>query len=363
MEEGAMGIASALIYVPDTFNSTEELIHMAHCAKKHNGMYISHMLAEGDNIFDALEEFMTITRTAQIKSEIYHLKICGSENWDKYDRVIATIEAAQKSGLDVTADMYPYTAGFTALSASIPSWGLEGGKQKAYERMRDPETKEKLAQAMRTKVTSGENIYYMTGPEKIRLLCFKNPELQKFTGMSLADIHTQRKGTSPEFTLMELLLEDDSDIYSAYFFTQEENMKKQILLPWVSVCSDSDSICPEGVFLKSFVHPRTYGAFARYLGEYSIRQKIIPVQEAIRKMTSLPAKNLKIRERGILKEGFFADVVVFKEDEVKDLATYENPHQFSTGVYHVFVNGKCVLKDRVHTGVFPGRVIHGPGKK
>lgn len=362
MEEGAMGIASALIYVPDTFNSTETLIELAKVAAEYDGMYISHLRSEGNSFIQAIEELLTIARESGIDAEIYHLKAAGTKNWSKLDQAIELVEDARSKGMNITADMYTYTAGATGLDASMPPWVQEGGYEQWAERLKDPELRKRVKSDMGTDPDDWENLYIAAGAENMILVDFKNEELKKYTGKTLAEVAVER-GTSPEDTAMDLVIEDGSRVGTVYFLMSEENVKKQIAIPWVSFCSDSGSLAPEGVFLKSNPHPRAYGSFARLLGKYVREEKIITLQEAIRRLTSFPASNLKINDRGALKPGNWADIVVFDPDTIQDHATFEKPHQYATGVIHVFVNGVQVLKDGEHTGATPGVFVKGPGWK
>jgi N-acyl-D-amino-acid deacylase len=360
MEEGAMGLSTALVYAPAFYAKTDEIIELAKVASEYNGLYISHLRSEGSQLLEALDEFLTIAREAEIDAEIYHLKAGGKSNWSKMDQVIEKVEAARAEGLNITADMYTYTAGSTALAASLPPWVHDGGFKKLLERIQDPATRDKIAKEMSTPTDEWENFYYNSTAEGILLVGFKTEELKSLTGKTLAEV-AEMRGTPPEITAMDLIIEDDSGIGAVYFMMSEENVKKQIALPWVAFDSDAASMATEGVFLKSSTHPRAYGCFARLLGKYVRDEKVIPLEEAIRRLTSFPADNLKIKERGRLEPGYFADVVVFDPATIQDHATFENPHQYATGVVHVFVNGTQVLKDGEHTGATPGRVVRGPG--
>jgi N-acyl-D-amino-acid deacylase len=363
MEEGAMGVASALIYTPAFYAKTDELIELAKVASEFDGMYISHLRSEGNDFDGAVDEFLRIAREANIRAEIYHLKAAGSNNWSKLDGVIAKIEGARQSGLKITADMYPYTAGATGLDAMMPPWVQEGGYEAWAGRLKDPVIRERLRQEIVTPSDKWENFFLSAGsPEKILLVSFRNDKLKIYTGKTLGEVARMR-GTSPIDTAMDLVIEDGSRVGTIYFLMSEENVRKQIALPWVSFDSDAGSIAPEGVFLKSNPHPRTYGTFARLLGKYVRDEKIISLPEAVRRLTSLPAENLKINSRGWLKTGYYADVVVFDPDKIQDHATFEKPHQYATGVIHVLVNGVPVIKDGEHTGAKPGQVVRGPGWK
>jgi N-acyl-D-amino-acid deacylase len=363
MEEGALGVGSSLIYAPAFYASTEELIELCKVAAEYGGMYISHIRSEGNRLLEAIDELIRIAREAKIPAEIYHLKAAGRANWPKLDEAIRRIEAARAQGLRITANMYPYTAGATGLDAAMPPWVQEGGHRAWIERLKNPAIRQRVTREMRTPTDRWENLYLMAGsPENVLLVGFKNEALKPLTGKTLAEV-ARLRGRSPEDTIIDLVIEDDSRVGAVYFLMSEENVRKQIALPWMSFGSDAESLAPEGVFLKANPHPRAYGTFARVLGRYVREEKIIPLEEAIRRMTSLPAENLKLDRRGRLKVGYFADVVVFDPAKVQDHATYERPHQYATGVIHVFVNGVPVLRNGEHTGATPGRVVRGPGYK
>lgn len=363
MEAGALGIGSSLIYAPAFYASTEELIELCKVAVTYRGKYISHMRSEGNKLLEAVEELIRISREAAIPAEIYHLKAAGKANWSKIDKVIARVEAARKEGLKITADMYTYTAGATGLDAAMPPWVLDGGYEALYKRLKDPEMRKKIAAAIRTPSNDWENLYLAAGsPDRVLLVEFKNDALKPLTGRTLADVAKMR-GTSPEDTIMDLVLEDQSRVGTVYFMMSEENLVKQMKLPWVSFGSDAGSLSPEPPFTKANPHPRAYGNFARLLGRYVREEKVMPLEEAIRRLTGLPATNLELDRRGFLREGMFADVVVFDPATVADRATFEKPHQFAVGMKHVFVNGGHVLKDGEHTGAKPGRALWGPGKR
>ncbi len=361
MEEGALGVGSSLIYAPAFYAKTDELIELARVAAEYGGMYISHMRSEGNRLLEAVDELLTIAREANIPAEIYHLKAAGTENWPKIDEVIAKVEAARAEGLRITADMYTYTAGATGLDAAMPPWVQEGGLQQWKARLQDPQIRARLRREMTTPTDEWESLYLLAGsPEQVILVGFKQDSLKYLTGKSLAEVARMR-GKSPEETAMDLVVQDDSRVGTVYFLMSEDNVKKQIALPWMSFGSDAGSLAPEGVFLKSNPHPRAYGNFARLLGKYVREEQIIPLEEAVRKLTTLPAENLKLRRRGALRPGYFADVVVLDPTTIADHATIENPHQLATGMVHVFVNGVQVLRDGEHTGAKPGRVVRGPG--
>jgi N-acyl-D-amino-acid deacylase len=360
MEEGALGIGSALIYAPAFYAETDELIELCKVASEYGGMYVSHIRSEGNRLLESLDELILIAKEADIPAEIYHLKAAGVTNWTKLDDVIRKVESARDEGLQITADMYTYTAAMSGLDAAMPPWVQEGGHDEWVERLKDPAVRERVMEEMRTPSDEWENYYLASGPEKVLLAGFKSEVLKLLTGMTLAEV-AESRGKTPEETAIELVIEDDSRVSTVFFFMSEENVKKKIALPWVTFCSDEESQAPEGVFLKSNPHPRCYGTFARLLGKYVRDEEVIPLEEAIRKLTSLPADNLKIKRRGLLKPGYFADIVVFDPDSVRDHATYEKPHQYSTGVIHVFVNGTQVFNEGMHTGARPGRVVRGPG--
>jgi N-acyl-D-amino-acid deacylase len=363
MEAGALGIGSSLIYPPAFFASTEELIELSKVAAEYRGKYISHIRSEGARLLEALEELITISREAGIPAEVYHLKAAGKDNWPKMDEAIARIEAARKEGLQITANMYTYTAGSTGLAASMPPWVLDGGYPAAFERLKDPAQRAKIAAAVRTPSDEWENFYVASGsPDRIILVDFRSEALKPLTGRTLAEA-AKLRGEDPVDTIMNLVLEDESRVGAVYFLMSEENVRKQIALPWMSFGSDGASVAPELPFTLSSPHPRAYGTFARLLGRYVRDEKIIPLEEAIRRLTGLPAENLELDRRGFLREGMFADVVVFDPATIADRATFENPHQYAVGVRHVFVNGTQVLKDGEHTDARPGRVVYGPGKK
>jgi N-acyl-D-amino-acid deacylase len=362
MEAGALGVGSSLIYAPAFYAPTEELIEMCKVAAKRKGKYISHMRSEGNRLIEAVEELLRIAREANIPAEIYHLKAAGQSNWSKMDQVIAMVEKARREGLKITANMYTYPAGSTGLDAAMPPWALDGGYEAAFKRLRDPETRKKIAEEIRTPTDKWENLLLAAGsPERVLLVGFKNEGLKKYTGKTLAEVARLRNEDYTD-TIMNLVLEDQSRVGAVYFMMSEENIKKQIKLPWVSFGSDAGSMPAEGVFLKSSTHPRAYGNFARLLGKYVREERVITLEEAIRRLTGLPATNLGLDGRGFLKEGYFADIVVFDPKTIADRATFEQPHQFAVGVKHVFVNGKQVLKDGEHTGAKPGRALWGPGK-
>jgi N-acyl-D-amino-acid deacylase len=363
MEAGALGIGSSLIYAPAFYATTEELIALSKEAAKYRGKYISHMRSEGNRLLEAVDELIRIARDANIPAEIYHLKAAGQANWPKIDEVIAKVEAARTDGLKITADMYTYTAGATGLDAAMPPWVLDGGYEEAFTRLRDPETRKKIAEAIRKGGSDWENLYVAAGsPDRVILVEFKNEKLKPLTGKTLTEV-ARLRGEDPVETIMNLVLEDESRVGTVYFMMSEENLARQMRLPWVSFGSDAASMSPEPPFTRSSAHPRAYGNFARLLGKYVRDEKVIPLEQAIHRLTGLPATNLELAERGFIREGHFADVVVFDPATITDHATFEEPHQFATGMKHVFVNGGHVLKDGEHTGAKPGRAVYGPGKR
>lgn len=363
MEEGALGVGSSLIYAPAFYSSTEELIELCKVAAKYDGMYISHMRSEGSRLLESLDELIRIADEAEIRAEIYHLKQSGKENWDKLDAVVAKVDSARAVGLHITADMYNYVAGATGLDASMPPWVQEGGYDKWAERLKDPEIRKKVGEEMMIPTDEWESLMQAAGdPDKILLVGFKNDSLKYLTGKTLKEV-AEIRGTTPENAAMDLVVQDGSRVGTIYFLMSEDNVKKQIALPWMSFGSDAGSMAAEGVFLKSNTHPRAYGNFARLLGKYVRDEKVISLEEAVRKLTQLPATNLKIKKRGSLIEGNFADIVLFNPDTITDRATFEKPHQYAEGMVHVFVNGVQVLRNGEHTGAFPGRVVRGPGFK
>ncbi|MGZ7078567.1 MAG: N-acyl-D-amino-acid deacylase family protein [Thermoanaerobaculia bacterium] len=357
MDEGAFGVASALIYAPGAYASTDELIELARAASPYNGTYISHMRSEGNQLLEAVDELIRIGREGGVAAEIYHLKAAGQSNWPKMDDVIARINAARAAGARVTADMYTYTAGATGLDAAMPTWVQAGGYEEWRKRLMDPATRAKVISEMRTPSNDWENLMLLAGsPDRVLLVGFKSEKLKPLTGKTLAEVARMR-GVSPEDAAIDLVIEDGSRIETIYFLMSEDNVKKQIAQPWVTFGSDAPALAPEGAFLKSHTHPRAYGNFARLLGPYVRDAKVIPLQEAVRRLTSQPAMNLHIAQRGTLAPGNFADVVVFDPQTIQDKATFENPHQYAVGVVDVFVNGKQVLKDGQHTGAKSGRRV------
>jgi N-acyl-D-amino-acid deacylase len=363
MEQGALGIGSSLIYAPGFYAKTEELIELCKAAAPYQGRYISHLRSEGDKLLEAVDELIRISREAGVPAEIYHLKAAGEANWPKIDQVLARVEEARRQGLKITADMYTYTAGATGFDACIPRWAFDGGYEALFRRIQEPATRERILSEMRTPGHGYENLCLLAGsPERLLLVEFKTDALKPLTGQTLAEV-AKARGKGPEETILDLVLQDRTRIGVVFFLMSEDNVRKQIQVPWVSFGSDAGSLAPEGVFLKSSAHPRAYGNFARLLGRYVREEKLIPLQEAVRRLSSLPAANLGLAGRGVLKEGAFADLVVFDPASIADRASYENPHQFAVGVRHVFVNGTQVLKDGEHTGALPGRFLKGPGAR
>mgnify|MGYP001250563145 FL=1 len=363
MEDGALGVGSSLIYAPAFYSTTEELIALCKVASKYDGLYISHMRSEGNRLLQSIDELMRIANEADIRAEIYHLKMSGKENWSKYDDVVRKIDSARTAGLSITTNMYTYVAGATGLDASMPPWVQEGGYKKWAQRLQDSEIRKKVLVEMTTPTDKWENLMDAAGTsDNLLLVGFKNDSLRHYTGKTLTEV-ANIHGKSPEETAMDLVIADGSRVGTVYFLMSEENVKKQIALPYMSFGSDAGSIAPEGVFLNSSTHPRAYGNFSRLLGKYVRDEQIISIEEAVRKLTSLPASNLKIKKRGSLIKGNFADLAIFNPETIQDHATFTEPHQLSTGMVHVFVNGEQVLKDGKHTGAKPGRVVRGPGYK
>jgi len=363
MQDGALGVASSLMYPPGLFADTSELIELSKIAAEYDGMYISHMRDEGAHMIEAVDEVLTIARDANIRAEIYHIKSSGKANWHLFDKAVEMVEAARADGLEITADVYTYPAGSTGLNVTIPPWVQEGGFDESIKRMSDPALREQIIREMNTESDDWENMFLAVGsPENILMVNFKSDALKPLTGKTVADVAAMR-GTSPENTIMDLIIEDGSRIGTVYFTQSEDIVRKAVALPWVSFNSDEASLAPEGVFLKSNPHPRAYGSFARVLAKYVRDEQVITLQEAIRKLSALPAQTMRIDRRGELREGFYADVVVFDPENIQDHATFVKPHQYATGMVHVFVNGEQVLKDGEHTGATPGRAVRGPGWK
>jgi N-acyl-D-amino-acid deacylase len=352
MEEGAIGMSSSLIYVPSGHAKTNELIELTKVVEEYDGMYISHIRDEEGGLLDAVKELITISEEANIRSEIYHFKASGNENWDVLDKAIQLVDSARTMGLPITTDMYMYNASSTGLNVLLPAWAKEGGHNATIKLIEQPDKRKKMMQ----------EVDFHVPPEKILLVGFRNKALRNLIGKTLADV-AQERGISPEEAIVDLILEDDSRIQVVYFSMSEDNIKKKLALPYMSICSDAGSYTNEGVFLEQSTHPRAYGSFARLLGKYVREEKVIALEDAIYKLTSLPATNMKLKKRGTLKEGFYADITVFDAAEIQDIATFEKPHQYATGMKHVFVNGTQVLKNGEHTGAFPGKVVRGPGWK
>ena len=361
MNEGALGVGSSLIYAPAAYAETDELVALASEAAKCGGMYISHIRSEGDRLEEAIDELIDISRRSGAPAEIYHLKMAGRSNWAKHAAVIAKIEAARAAGLRITADMYTYTAGATGLDAAMPTWVQAGGLEAWIARLKDPATRARVAAEMKSPGGDWENYFLGAGPDQILLAGFKNDALKPLTGKTLAEV-ALLWNKSPEETAMDLVVEDGSRVSTIYFLMSEDNVRAQIKLPWMSFASDSPSQSTEGVFLKSSAHPRAYGTFARLLGRYVRDEKLISLEEAVYRLTALPAANLGLSERGALKPGYFADVVVFDPATITDRATFEKPHQYAVGMRDVFVNGVAVLRNGEHSGALPGRFIPGQGR-
>ena len=355
MEEGAIGVSSALEYIPASFASTEELTELCRVAKEYDGMYISHIRNEDETFLEAIDDFLLISASTGIRSEIYHLKQVGRTNWHKLDRAIAKIDSARATGLSITADMYNYPASSTGLGILMPEWVQEGGFEKWVARLKDPAVRKVVGAEIIKTIMRKQGT-----PEKVLLIGFQTDSLKYLQGKTLAEIAAMR-GKSAEETVMDLVIDDNSNVSAVFFSMSEDNLRKQIAQPWMMFGSDGKSMAPEGVFLKSATHPRAYGNFARLLGKYVREEKVISLEEAVRRLTSLPASTMKIEKRGALKVGYYADVVVFDPAKVQDHSTFEDPHQLSTGMSHVFVNGVQVLRDGIHTGATPGRVVRGPG--
>lgn len=355
MEEGAIGVSSALEYIPASFASTEELAELCRVAKEYDGMYISHIRNEDETFLEAIDDFLKIPAATGIRAEIYHLKQVGRTNWHKLDGAIAKIDSARAAGLSITADMYNYPASSTGLGILMPEWVQEGGFEKWVARLQDPEVRKVVGSEIIKTIMRKQGT-----PEKVLLIGFNTDSLKYLQGKTLAEIASMR-GKSAEETVMDLVIEDNSNVDAVFFSMSEDNLRRQIAQPWMMFGSDGKSMAPEGIFLKSATHPRAYGNFARLLGKYVRDERVITLEEAVRRLTSLPAATMKIERRGALKEGYFADVVVFDPAKIQDHSTFENPHQLSTGMSHVFVNGVQVLHDGEHTGATPGRVVRGPG--
>ncbi|MBI5880119.1 MAG: amidohydrolase family protein [Chloroflexi bacterium] len=362
MEEGALGISSSLIYAPDCYAGTDELIALAKVVGEYNGMYISHVRSEGSRFLEAVDELIRIAREGGCAAEIYHLKASGKDYWGKMDGAIARVEQARAAGLAISADMYTYTASGTSVASNIPGWAHEGGRSALLARLRDPQARARIKQDMAVKNGEWESHLAAAGAENILLVSFKRDDMKPLMGKTLAEVAAMR-GQPADEVLLDLVLEDEANPSAVYFKMSEDNIRKQIRVPWVSFCSDSPSLAPEGVFLKSSTHPRAYGNFARLIEKYVVNERIIPLEEAIYRLTMLAATNLKIQKRGALRDGYYADVVVFDPAAVHEHTTFQDAHRYATGMSHVFVNGVQVLKDGEHTGAKPGMVVRGPGWK
>ena len=364
MKAGALGIGSSLIYAPAVYADTNELIELSKVAAQYQGKYISHMRSEGDRLLEAVDELITISREAKIPAEIYHLKAAGETNWNKLDAVIQKVEAAQREGLKVTADMYTYTAGATGFDACLPPWARAGGPDALFKRLEDPGTRARIGAEIKAKGGNWENLCVAAGSlDGILVLEFKNEALKPLQGKTLAEIVRMRGGADWAEVIMDLVHEDRTRVGVAFYLMSEDNVRKQVQLPWVSFGSDAGSMATEGVFLKSKTHPRAYGNFSRLLGKYVREERLIPLEEAVRRLAGLPAANLGLDRRGLLKEGMFADVVAFDPLTVGDKATFADPHQYSVGMKHVLVNGVPVLVDGEHTNARSGRALYGPGRE
>ncbi|HRD26924.1 MAG TPA: D-aminoacylase [Caulobacter sp.] len=362
MEEGALGVGSSLIYAPGSYADTDELVALSTEAGRCGGMYISHMRSEGNRLLEAIDELIDISRRSGAPAEIYHLKAAGKQNWAKLDAAIARIEAARAGGLRITANMYTYTAGSTGLDAAMPTWVQAGGREAWIRRLKDPATRRDVIAEMRVDSPAFENLYRFAGPEGTLLVGFQNPKLKPLTGKTLAEVAKMR-GVSPEDAAIDLVIEDGSRVQVIYFLMSEENVRKETALPWMSFGSDAAALAPEGVFLQSSTHPRAYGNVARLLGKYVREERSLTLQEAVRRLSALPAHNLGLHDRGMLKAGNFADVVIFDPATIADTATYESPKQFATGVRWVLVNGGVALKEGEPTALATGRVVRGRGWK
>jgi N-acyl-D-amino-acid deacylase len=356
MQEGALGVASALIYAPGNYAKTDELVALAEVVAKHKGIYISHMRNEGDHELEAVDELVSIARQARVPAEIYHLKVAGAKNWSHLPEVIQKVEAARGEGLAITADMYTYTAGATGLDAAMPPWVQEGGLEAWRKRLQDPAIRKRVKQEMLSSDKYDNLLAAAGSPDNVLLIGFNSEQLKPLTGKTLAEVASMRHST-PEDTAMDLVIEDDSRIETVYFLMSEDNIRKQIVLPWVSFGADADPEGVDGVFLKFSAHPRAFGNFARVYARYVRDEKLMTVTEAVRRMTSLPASNLGITHRGLLRQGYFADIAVFDPNTIQDHATFEKPRQFATGVSEVFVNGVEVVQNGEHIGAKPGRVV------
>lgn len=363
MEEGAIGIGSSLIYAPAFYAETEELIELCKAVSPYGGSYVTHMRSEGNRLLKGVDEVLRIAKEGNVQAEIYHLKAGGASNWYKMDLVINKIDSARNAGINIATNMYNYIAGATGLDASMPPWVQEGGYDQWAERLKDPIIREKVIAEMKQDANDWENLYYGAGSaDKLILVGFKNEDLKKYTGKTLAEV-AEIRGTSPEETAIDLVIEDGSRVGTVYFLMSEENVSKQMKLPYMTFGSDAGAPSSEGVFLKSNPHPRAYGNFSRLLGKYVRDEQVLPLEEAIYKLTSLSTSKLKIKKRGLIKEGYYADIVIFDPDEIGDNATFEKPHAYASGMEHVWVNGIQMLRNGEHTGNTGGRFVKGPGYK
>jgi len=359
MEEGALGVTTMLIYEPASYARTEELTTLARVAAQCGGIYTAHIRNEGDRIEQAIAETVDIARSSGAPAEIYHFKLDGKDNWNKFDRAVGSIEQARSRGIRITANMYTYIASATGFDAAMPAWVQEGGLEKWIERLKDPAIRARVIAEMRDPHPADwDSAYAGAGPDGVLLLGFKNPKLKPLTGRRLSNIARER-GASPEDTIVDLVIEDGSRVEVAYFGMDEANIRREVQLPWMSFGSDEGGLAPEGVFLLSSAHPRAYGNFARLLAKYVREEKLLSLQEAVRRLSSLPADNLSLKDRGRLKAGEFADLVVFDPATIQDHATFDKPHQLSTGVSNVMVNGRLALKDGRPTGAATGRFVRG----
>lgn len=361
MREGALGVGSSLIYAPAAFADHEELRALALAAAESGGGYYSHLRSESRHLLEAVDELIDIARATRTHAEIWHFKAAGRGNWPLLEQAVSRIEGARTEGLDVGANIYPYLAGASGFDAAMPPWVQEGGHVQWMESLRDPQIRARVVAEIEAATPDWESLYAAAGSaENVRLLGFRSAALQPYCGRSLAEVAAAR-GRSAAETIVDLVLEDDSRVRAAYFMMSEDNLRRLVTLPWITVCSDEEALAPRGAFLQHAPHPRAYGAFARFLGHYARDEGLIGLSEAIRRMTSLPASNLRLADRGVLRVGAFADVVIFDPLRIRDLATYAQPHQFATGVCHVLVNGQLALRDGVPTGARPGRFVRGPG--
>ncbi len=358
MEEGALGVTTALIYPPNSYASTAELIELAKESARCGGMYTAHIRSEANKLLEAVQETVDIAKASGGPAEIYHLKAAGESNWGKLDAVIRSIETARASGVRITANMYTYTAGATGLNAAMPPWVQKGGFDAWTKRLGDPGVRSRVIADMRDPTPSWENLYAQAGPSGVLLLQFKNPALRPLIGKTLDQV-AQMRSMSPEETAIDLVRKDGSSVLSAYFFISEDNVRREVALPWVGFGSDAAAIAPEGEFLQASAHPRTYGNFARVLAKYVREEKILKLEQAIHRLSAMPAANLSLFDRGMLKAGYFADVVVFDPHSIQDHATYEQPHQLATGIRDVWINGIRALRNGEATGAASGRVVRG----